>query len=76
MNNVKRIKTAKCDIHKKLVRMLGEKNLVVSFFVTWCVPYAKEIPELIKMSKELGDGFLFMFAGIICWPETLPPWRN
>ena len=56
--------------------LLGEKNLVVSFFATWCVPCAKEVPELIKMSKELGDGFLFMFAGIICWPETLSPWRS
>ena len=26
---------------------LGEKNLVVSFFATWCVPCAKEIPELL-----------------------------
>ena len=44
--------------------LLGEKNLVVSFFATWCVPCAKEIPELIKMSKELGDDFQFILVDV------------
>jgi len=44
--------------------LLGEKNLVVSFFATWCVPCAKEIPELIKMSKEFGDDFQFILVDV------------
>ena len=44
--------------------LLGEKNLVVSFFATWCVPCAKEIPELIKISKELGDDFQFILVDV------------
>ena len=44
--------------------LLGEKNLVVSFFATWCVPCAKEIPELIKMSKELGADFQFILVDV------------
>ena len=44
--------------------LLGEKNLVVSFFATWCVPCAKEIPELIKMSKEFEDDFQFILVDV------------
>ena len=44
--------------------LLGEKNLVVSFFATWCVPCAKEIPELIKMSNEFGDDFQFILVDV------------
>jgi len=44
--------------------LLGDKNLVVSFFATWCGPCAQEIPELIKMSKEFGDDFHFILADI------------
>ena len=44
--------------------LLGEKNLVVSFFATWCVPCAKEIPELIKMSNEFGDDFQFLLVDV------------
>jgi len=43
---------------------LGKKNLVVSFFATWCVPCAKEIPELIKLSEKLGDGFQFVLVDV------------
>ena len=43
---------------------LGKKNLVVSFFATWCGPCAKEIPELIKMSKEFGDDFHFVLVDV------------
>ena len=44
--------------------LLGEKTLVVSFFATWCVPCAKEIPELIKMSNEFGDDFQFILVDV------------
>ena len=44
--------------------LLGEKNLVVSFFATWCVPCAKEIPELIKISNEFGDDFQFILVDV------------
>ena len=44
--------------------LLGEKILVVSFFATWCVPCAKEIPELIKMSNEFGDDFQFLLVDV------------
>ena len=43
---------------------LGKKNLVVSFFATWCVPCAKEIPELIKLSDEFVDDFQFMLVDV------------
>ena len=44
--------------------LLGKKNLVVSFFATWCVPCAKEIPELTKISNELGDDFKFLLVDV------------
>lgn len=44
--------------------LIGQKNLVVSFFATWCVPCAKEIPELIKMSKEFDDDFSFLLVDV------------
>ena len=44
--------------------LLGKKNLVVSFFATWCVPCAKEIPELTKISKEFGDDFQFLLIDV------------
>ena len=43
---------------------LGKKNLVVSFFATWCVPCAKEIPELIQMSTEFEDDFQFVLVDV------------
>ena len=43
---------------------IGEKHLVVSFFATWCVPCAKEIPKLIEMSEELGDEFQFVLVDV------------
>ena len=44
--------------------LIGEKHLVVSFFATWCVPCAKEIPKLTEMSKELGDDFQFVLVDV------------
>lgn len=44
--------------------LLGKKNLVVSFFATWCGPCAKEIPELTKISKQFGDDFQFLLVDV------------
>lgn len=44
--------------------LLGKKNLVVSFFATWCVPCAKEIPELTKLSEQFGDDFQFLLVDV------------
>ena len=44
--------------------LLGKKNLIVSFFATWCVPCAKEIPELTKLSKQFGDDFHFLLVDV------------
>ena len=44
--------------------LVGDKNLVISFFATWCVPCAKEIPELMKMSSEYGNDFQFMLIDV------------
>ena len=44
--------------------LLGDKNLVVSFFATWCIPCAKEIPELTKLSKQFGDDFQFLLVDV------------
>ena len=35
--------------------LLGEKTLVVSFFATWCVPCAKEIPKLHEIAAEMKE---------------------
>ena len=48
----------------KSKELLGKKNLVVSFFATWCVPCAKEIPELTKLSKQFGDEFQFLLIDV------------
>ena len=48
----------------KSKELLGKKNLVVSFFATWCVPCAKEIPELTKISKQLDDDFHFLLVDV------------
>tara|TARA_B100000900_G_C20574716_1_gene714861 strand:- start:909 stop:1373 length:465 start_codon:yes stop_codon:yes gene_type:complete len=48
----------------KSKELLGKKNLVVSFFATWCVPCAKEIPELTKLSKQFGDEFQFLLVDV------------
>ena len=34
------------------------------FFATWCVPCAKEIPELTKMSNEFDDDFQFLLVDV------------
>ena len=43
---------------------INQKNLVVSFFATWCVPCEREIPELIKMSKEFDKDFKFLLVDV------------
>jgi thiol-disulfide isomerase/thioredoxin len=44
--------------------LLRKKNLIVSFFATWCIPCAKEIPELTKLSKRFGDDFQFLLVDV------------
>ena len=44
--------------------LLSKKNLIVSFFATWCIPCAKEIPELTKLSKQFGDDFQFLLVDV------------
>ena len=36
-------------------KLIGKKNVVISFFATWCSPCLKEIPELHKLSKEMNN---------------------
>jgi len=48
----------------KSKELIGKKNLVVSFFATWCVPCAKEIPELTKLSKQFEDEFQFILVDV------------
>ena len=36
-------------------KLIGKKDIVLSFFATWCGPCLKEIPELHKLSAEMSD---------------------
>lgn len=36
-------------------KLIGKKDIVLSFFATWCSPCLKEIPELHKLSAEMTD---------------------
>ena len=44
--------------------LLGEMNLVFSFFATWCMPCAKEIPKLHELDKKFGDDFQFILIDV------------
>jgi len=44
--------------------LLGEKNLVFSFFATWCLPCAKEIPKLHELDKKFGDNYQFILIDV------------
>ena len=43
---------------------IGEKHLVVSFFATWCVPCAKEIPKLHELDEKFGDDYQFILVDV------------
>ena len=51
--------------------IIGKKNIVISFFGTWCAPCRKEIPKLQEMSNELKkDNYEFL---LICVSNIKPP---
>ena len=51
--------------------LIGEKNIVISFFGTWCAPCKKEIPELQKLYNTLDkDDYEFL---LICVSNIKPP---
>ncbi len=51
--------------------IIGEKNIIISFFGTWCSPCRQEIPKLQKLSKQLGDeNYEFL---LICVSNIIPP---
>ena len=51
--------------------IIGKKNIVISFFGTWCAPCRKEIPKLQEMSNELKkDDYEFL---LICVSNIKPP---
>ena len=43
---------------------LGEKNQVFSFFATWCLPCAKEIPKLHELDEKFGDEYQFILVDV------------
>ena len=51
--------------------LIGKKNIVISFFGTWCAPCKKEIPELQKLYDTLDkDDYEFL---LICVSNIKPP---
>ena len=48
----------------KSKELLGDKNLVFSFFATWCKPCAQEIPKLHELEKKLGDDYKFILIDV------------
>ncbi len=48
----------------KSKELLGDKNLVFSFFATWCKPCAQEIPKLHELEKKLGDEYKFILIDV------------
>ena len=48
----------------KSKEFLGDKNLVFSFFATWCKPCAQEIPKLHELEKKLGDEYKFILIDV------------
>ena len=44
--------------------LIGKKNLVFSFFATWCAPCAVEIPILHELDKKFGDDFQFILVDV------------
>ena len=51
--------------------IIGKKNIVISFFGTWCAPCRKEIPILQEISNELKkDDYEFL---LICVSNIKPP---
>ena len=50
--------------------ILGDKNIVISFFGTWCGPCRKEIPKLQEIYNDIDkDEFEFL---LICVSNIIP----
>ena len=59
------------DKYYRIKDVIGKKNVVISFFGTWCGPCRKEIPELQKISNKLSkDNYEFL---LICVSNIKPP---
>lgn len=51
--------------------ILGKKNIIISFFGTWCGPCRTEIPKLQELSNNLNqDDYEFI---LICVSNIKPP---
>jgi thiol-disulfide isomerase/thioredoxin len=51
-------------------KVLGEKNIVISFFGTWCGPCRKEIPKLQEIYEDVDtEEFEFL---LICVSNIIP----
>jgi len=44
--------------------LLGVKHQVFSFFATWCLPCAKEIPKLHELDERFGDDYQFILVDV------------
>lgn len=40
------------------------KPIVINFWATWCPPCKQELPDFDKLSKEYGDGVVFMMVNL------------
>ena len=57
------------DKYYRTKNIIGKKNIIISFFGTWCKPCRKEIPKLQQISNELSeDDYLrrFIIHKIMC----------
>tara|TARA_Y100001970_G_C14000530_1_gene733117 strand:- start:408 stop:929 length:522 start_codon:yes stop_codon:yes gene_type:complete len=58
------------DKYYRTKNIIGKKNIIISFFGTWCGPCRKEIPKLQQISNELSeDDYEFI---LICVSNIIP----
>lgn len=39
---------------------LGKKNIVINFWASWCDACKEEVPVLLKLKEQAGDGVVFL----------------